>query len=95
MGEIMQKLKELRDSGFTIIMLHHTAKNSDNVAKGSTAIVDLSDHILGLTRVKKKIDGQEIIIDDDSDNEDDAIYRFGVRGKTRYEPYHYLPYPKP
>ncbi|MHC4269350.1 MAG: AAA family ATPase [Planctomycetota bacterium] len=45
MGLIMNRLKELRDSGFTIILLHHTAKNSDNVAKGSTAIVDLADHI--------------------------------------------------
>jgi len=87
MGLIMNRLKELRDSGFTIILLHHTAKNSDNVAKGSTAIVDLADHILGLTRVKKKNDGQEIVVDDD-DNDEDTVYRFGVREKTRYEPYH-------
>jgi hypothetical protein len=85
MGLIMNRLKELRDSGFTIILLHHTAKNSDNVAKGSTAIVDLADHILGLTRVKKKKDGQEIVVDED---DEDAIYRFGVSEKTRYEPHH-------
>ena len=59
---IMGRLKELRDMGFTIILLHHTAKNSDKAAKGSTAIVDLADHILGLTLVRKKRDGQEIII---------------------------------
>ncbi|MHC4269976.1 MAG: AAA family ATPase [Planctomycetota bacterium] len=87
MGLIMGRLKELRDLGFTIILLHHTAKNSDHVAKGSTAIVDLADHILGLTLVKKKSDGQEIVVDDD-DNDETAIYRFGVREKTRYEPYH-------
>ena len=87
MGLIMNRLKELRDSGFTIILLHHTAKNSDNVAKGSTAIVDLADHILGLTRVKKKKDGKEIVVDDD-DNDEDTIYHFGVREKPRYEPYH-------
>ena len=87
MSLIMGKLKELRDLGFTIVLLHHTAKNSDNVAKGSTAIVDLADHILGLTRVKKKKDGQEIIIDDD-DNDEEAIYRFGMCQKTRYTPYH-------
>ena len=68
MGLIMGRLKELRDLGFTIILLHHTAKNSDNVAKGSTAIVDLADHILGLTRVKKKKDGETVAVDDD-DNE--------------------------
>ena len=87
MGLIMGRLKELRDSGFTIILLHHTAKNSDNVAKGSTAIVDLADHILGLTRVKKKRDGQELVVDDD-DNDEDTLYRFGHCEKTRYEPYH-------
>lgn len=87
MGFIMGRLKELRDMGFTVILLHHTAKNSDKVSKGSTAIVDLSDHILGLTRVKKKIDGQDVVVDDD-DSEEDAVYRFGVCEKTRFEPYH-------
>lgn len=86
MALILGRLKELRDMGFTIILLHHTAKNSDKMAKGSTAIVDLADHILGLTLVKKKRDGQEIVIDDE-DNEDDLVYRFGVREKTRFEPY--------
>jgi len=86
MGLIMGRLKELRDMGFTIILLHHTAKNSDKIAKGSTAIVDLADHILGLTLVKKKRDGQEIIVDDE-DSDDDLVYRFGVREKTRFEPY--------
>ncbi|OGP64681.1 MAG: hypothetical protein A3K22_04990 [Deltaproteobacteria bacterium RBG_16_42_7] len=87
MGFIMGRLKELRDMGFTVILLHHTAKNSDKVSKGSTAIVDLADHILGLTRVRKKIDGQDIVVDDD-DSEDEAVYRFGVCEKTRFEPYH-------
>jgi hypothetical protein len=86
MGLIMGRLKELRDMGFTIILLHHTAKNSDKAAKGSTAIVDLADHILGLTLVRKKRDGQEIIVDDE-DNDGDLVYRFGVREKTRFEPY--------
>lgn len=87
MGLIMGKLKELRDMGFTIILLHHTPKNSDKMSKGSTAIVDLSDHILGLTLVRKKQDGQDVVVDDE-DGEDDAVYRFGVREKTRFEPYH-------
>lgn len=87
MGLIMGRLKELRDMGFTIILLHHTAKNSDRIAKGSTAIVDLADHILGLTLVRKKRDGQDVIVDDD-DPDEDLAYRFGVREKTRFEPYH-------
>jgi len=87
MGLIMGRLKELRDLGFTIILLHHTPKNSDKAPKGSTAIVDLADHILGLTRVKKKTNGEEVVIDDD-DGDEETIYHFGVREKTRYEPYH-------
>lgn len=88
MGLIMGRLKELRDMGFTVILLHHTAKNNDRVAKGSTAIVDLADHILGITLVRKKKDGSEEILDDD-DDEEGAVYRFGVREKTRFEPYHF------
>jgi len=87
MGMITGRLKELRDLGFTVILLHHTAKNSDTAAKGSTAIVDLADHILGLTIIKKKSDGSEVILDDE-DSDDTAVYRFGIRGKTRFEPYH-------
>jgi len=87
MGLVMERLKELRDMGFTIIVLHHTPKNSDRMSKGSTAIVDLSDHILGLNLIRKKKDGQEVIIEDE-DSEEDTVYRFGFREKTRFAPYH-------
>jgi len=86
MGLILGRLKELRDLGFTIILLHHTAKNSDSVAKGSTAIVDLADHILGMNLVKKKKDGREDYTDDE-DTDEDRLYRLGTREKTRFEPY--------
>jgi len=90
MGLVLGRLKELRDMGFTIILLHHTPRNSDKVPKGSTAIVDLADHVLGLTLVKKTKGGEEIVVEDKDDeaNDDKAIYRFGVRDKTRFEPYH-------
>jgi hypothetical protein len=87
MANVMSRLKELRDLGFTIVILHHTAKNNDRAAKGSTAIVDLADHILGLTLVKKKADGKDIIVDDEEDQED-TVFRFGWREKTRFEPFH-------
>ncbi len=86
MASVMERIKELRDSGFTIILLHHTPKNSDKISKGSTAIVDLSDHILNLSRVRKAKDGEDVLVDDDDD--EDAVYRFGVREKTRFEPHH-------
>lgn len=87
MAIILGRVKELRDMGFTIILLHHTAKNSDRAAKGSTAIVDLADHILGLVKVKKRADGQDEALEDE-DNEEDVVYRFGVREKTRFDPCH-------
>jgi archaellum biogenesis ATPase FlaH len=80
---IMSKLKELRDMGFTILLLHHTPKGNDRTYKGSTAIFDLSDHVLSLHRVKK------YNLQETDDNEDeDSYFRFGTKDKTRYEPYH-------
>lgn len=84
-GVVMGRLKELRDMGFSIILLHHTPKHSDTTAKGSTSIVDLGDHILSLT--KKELDGWEIPDGDGNGKKHDAVYNFGVIGKTRYEPY--------
>ncbi|MFL2915356.1 MAG: AAA family ATPase [Nitrospinia bacterium] len=88
MAKVMNRMKELRDLGFTIILLHHTAKNTDNVSKGSTAIVDLADHILGLTRVRQKEGGQDTVADDDVEGFDtESVYYFGNYQKTRFEPH--------
>lgn len=54
MASIMMKLKILRDSGFTILLIHHTPKGNDNIYKGSTAIFDLSDHVLSFHTINKK-----------------------------------------
>ena len=91
MGLVMDRTKELRDLGFTIIILHHTPKNSDRVSKGSTAIVDLSDHIIGFHKVKKKQEGHtgpDVLVDDEDDMEE-ALYRFGTGEKTRFEPFRF------
>ena len=88
MAKVMNRMKELRDLGFTIILLHHTAKNTDKNSKGSTAIVDLADHILGLTRVRQREGGQDAVAIDDVDGFDtDAVYYFGNYEKTRFEPH--------
>jgi hypothetical protein len=85
MAFIMQRLKELRDMGFTILLLHHTPKGNDRTYKGSTAILDLADHVLSLHKVRKNNpDGGEI----EDEDEQDCLYRLGMRGKTRYEPFH-------
>jgi hypothetical protein len=88
MNIVFGRLKELRDFGFTVIILHHTPKNSDRVSKGSTAIVDLSDHIVGFHLVKRNDKGgpgsQDTFVEDD---EEDALYRLGTGEKTRFEPF--------
>jgi 5S rRNA maturation endonuclease (ribonuclease M5)/archaellum biogenesis ATPase FlaH len=79
MAIIISRLKELREAGFTVLLLHHTPKGNEGIYKGSTAILDLCDHVLGLEGIKE--DGT---IEFDREN----LFRFGVRIKTRYEPHH-------
>ncbi len=82
MALIMERWKELRELGFTIILLHHTQKADNRTYKGSTAILDLVDHVLGLERVRGV--GSDTVVDDD---EEDLPFRLGTREKTRYEPF--------
>jgi hypothetical protein len=83
MAEVMTRLKELRDVGFTILLLHHTPKSNDQTYKGSTAILDLADHILSLHKVRKGS-----LEETDDEETENVYYRFGTKGKTRYEPFH-------
>lgn len=85
MAFIISRLKELRDMGFTILLLHHTPKSNDKIYKGSTAILDLTDHVLSLHKVKKTNIESEIDEDEDDTN---FFYRLGTKDKTRYEPFH-------
>ncbi|MFA4918332.1 MAG: AAA family ATPase [Thermodesulfovibrionales bacterium] len=80
MSLIMGRLKELREMGFTILLLHHTPKGNENTFKGSTALLDLCDHVLGLEEVKD-LDGESIEFDCQN------LYKLGTRIKTRYEPH--------
>lgn len=81
MALLMTRLKELREMGFTILLLHHTPKGNENIYKGSTALLDLIDHVLSIEGVKD-FEGESIEFDKEN------LYRLGVRIKTRYEPYH-------
>ncbi|MEW6714944.1 MAG: AAA family ATPase [Nitrospirota bacterium] len=86
MAFIMTRLKELRDKGFTILLLHHTPKGNDRTYKGSTAILDLADQVLSLHKVKKSNpEGGEVDEDEDDHN---CYYRLGTKDKTRYEHFH-------
>ena len=79
MSGILGRLKELREIGLQFVFLHHTPRSNENTFKGSGAILDLCDHVLGLEEVK---DG-EGVVEFDSEN----LYKLGVRIKTRYEPH--------
>jgi hypothetical protein len=85
MSFVMQRFMELRNMGYTILILHHTPKTNDQIYKGSTCIFDLSDHVLGLHKVKRGTD-REL----DDVNHEDACYRFGTKDKTRYKPFQFF-----
>ena len=81
MAIVMTRMKELRDIGFTILILHHTPKINDKIYKGSTTISDLADCVLLLERVR------EVGSDRTVDDEDGEDYPFRLSSKkTRFEP---------
>lgn len=84
MTDIMTFLRQLRDAGATVIVLHHTPKSSERKYKGSGAIFDLCDHVLALYPVRAPGDEREA--DDDDEDTEARVFRFGTSQKTRYEP---------
>ncbi|MGE0156170.1 MAG: AAA family ATPase [Geobacter sp.] len=84
MALIMRRMRELRDAGATVILLHHTPKGNDRQFKGSGAIFDLCDQTLALYQTAKPGSDQEATDDDD---DPDKTYRFGTGKKTRYKPH--------
>ena len=81
---IMRRMRQLRDAGATVILLHHTPKGNDRQFKGSGAIFDLCDQTLALYQTAKPGSDQEA---DDDDDDPDKVYRFGTGKKTRYKPH--------
>jgi archaellum biogenesis ATPase FlaH len=84
MAGVMKSVRKLRDHDATIVLLHHTKKSEDEVYKGSTAIFDLVDHVLGLYPFKKGMSDQES--DDEIPKNSGAIFFFGTKDKTRFMP---------
>lgn len=70
---VLTVLKLLREKGYTILLLHHTAKGNDSRYKGSTAILDLADHELNLCNAEKK------------EGEDETYYKLHTPQKSRYQ----------
>lgn len=84
MSLIMSRMRQLRDAGATVVLLHHTPKGNDRQFKGSGAIFDLCDQTLALYQTAKPGSEQEA---DDDDDSPDKVYRFGTGKKTRYKPH--------
>jgi len=84
MALVMGRLKELRELGFDIFLIHHTGKASERVYKGSTAISDLADHVLKLYRSRR---GSLEEVQDEGEPDPDATFVLAT-GKTRFEQFH-------
>ena len=80
---VMGRLKELRELGHDIILLHHTTKADDQNAKGSSGWYDLADHTLSFCRVRR---GTFEEVDDGGAFDPGALLSLGVGKKTRFEP---------
>ena len=70
---VLTVLKLLREKGYTILLLHHTAKGNDSKYKGSTAILDLADHELNLCHADKQ------------EGEEERYYKLHTPQKSRYQ----------
>jgi len=75
---VVDRLKQLRDKGYTVLLLHHTPKGNDTIYKGSTAIIDLVDNALCLEPLRD---------DEQGDFDPEMVYKFGTKIKTRFEPF--------
>ena len=84
MALVMGRLKEIRDAGFTIYVLHHTPRANERASKGSTVITDLADNVLALYRVRQNTYER---IEDDNEPGPGDLLRLGTGQKTRYEPF--------
>ena len=82
---IMGNLKGIRDLGFDVVVVHHNTKDGKRY-RGSTAIVDLVDHVLDFHKCRQG----SLEEDDDAVGGFDpsALFSFGTGNKTRYTPIH-------
>ncbi len=85
MALVLQTMRTLRDYGATIVLLHHTKKGADETYKGSTAIFDLVDNVIGLYPIKGANNDQEC--DGEHVETSKQIFYFGTKDKTRFQPF--------
>lgn len=80
-GLVMERWKQLRDLGFTIILIHHTQKANAEVFRGSQALIDQADHCLYFYPVRQP--GSEDPVD--AEDPDNMTYFLGTKDKTRFK----------
>jgi len=82
MAFVMGRFRELRDEGFTIVVLHHS--NRRDLIKNNTTITDNADHVLALKPLKQR----ETQAPDEQQEEPeyvrDLFFGCGVEDKSRY-----------
>lgn len=81
-GLVMGRLKQIRERGNDVLLLHHTGKVDERIYKGSTAWIDLADHVLAFHKVKRET-LEEL---DEGGFDPHALLSLGTGSKTRYEP---------
>ena len=79
-ARVMERWKELRALGNTILLIHHTTKANEQTFRGSQALIDQADHVLYFYPVRKP--GQDDPVE--FDDPDSLTYYLGTREKTRY-----------
>ncbi len=82
MALVMERFKELRDYGHTIIIIQHTQKANERMFRGSMAISDQADHPLYFYPVRNTKSDEAVDDDDDFDN---LPFYLGTTEKTRYK----------
>jgi hypothetical protein len=80
-GLVMERWKELRDLGFTIVLIHHTQKANAEVFRGSQALIDQADHCLYFYPVRQLGSDDPV----DAEDPDAMTYFLGTKDKTRYK----------
>jgi hypothetical protein len=84
MALAMGRYKELRDRGFTVILIIHTQKANERMFRGSMAIFDQADHVLNFYPVRN-IKSDKAVDDDDDGDIGDLPFYLGTKEKTRYD----------
>lgn len=81
-GLVMGRLKELRELGNDVLLLHHVPKADERQYKGATTWSDLADHVLAFHKVRRET-LEEL---DEGGFDPQALLALGTGSKTRFEP---------